>query len=458
MTDTHPPLPTVETLQIGSPQEQYSWREEVTPTADARHRWRKADFIPWGSDPEFDNLYPQKIESLYLRSGYFRRITDDKADQIAGEGLSIEGPGAEACKRLFAQIGLSQPAIEQAAYDLALFNGLAFEVIWNRAHTQVVRVEPLKLSRIRVAKPDEKGESAYYYSDDWRVVNRRGSLLSQIYEHYQPLRIAAYAPTGASAKQLLYAHKYSPVTDYYPLPDAESVYEELSLGADVTAFQRRYVSNGMVSSAIVYVPFVAETTTPGEELSDTDRQRMERKRRQIVDDLTGNMKAGQLSIVWFNPYLTDNNGQPVGVPRIEKPVEEKNDEKFIAIQQESRQAALTGLGVVSRELYGIPSSGGFSSQSELLITAHELTYNKLIRPKQQVLLRAIQRLATDAGFPKVTLSINAPQPITARITPEMVKAEIFTADEFRAAYGYPPRTALQTDDTATTETTHRHGH
>ena len=437
----------METLQVGGDHHtQFRWQEEVLPSAGGRHRWRKAEFIPWGLEPPFENLYPQKIESLYLRSGYFRRITDDKAEQIAGEGLHFDGKDAAACKRFFRQLNLTQTAIEQLAYDLALYNGMAMEVIWNRAHTQVVQVQPMKLSRVRAGKPTDTRTGGYYYSDDWRVVNQSGRILSGKYAAYTPTHYPAYAIDDNGGRQLLYAYKYSPVTDYYPLPDAESVYEELSLGADVTAFQRRYVENGMVSSAMVYVPFVAETSTPGEELSDTDRKRMERKREQIVNDLTGNMKAGQLSIVWFNPYLTDNNGNPVGVPRIEKPVEEKNDEKFISIQQESRQAALTGLGVVSRELYGIPSAGGFSSQSELLITAHELTYNKLIRPKQEVLLRTLQQLAKDAGLNDVQLSIAAPRPVSAHITPQMVEAGIFTADEFRAAYGYPPRTALQDHD------------
>lgn len=439
-------IAATETLQLGQPQAAH---EPTDHDARLRHRWRKSPYVPWGLEPPYENSYPVKIEELYLRSSYFRRISDDKAEQIRGSGLSLAGPEATSLRRYFDELGLGDAVLETAAYDLALFNGFALQLIWNRARTRVVRVAPQKISRVRVARPDASGQvTAYYLSSDWRAVNRHGKPRLSRLEDHAPLRLPAYDPERPAPRQLLFAAKYSPVTDYYPLPEAESVYEELSLGADVVGFQRRYVQNGMVSSAMVYVPFVPEESAPGQELTEADRNRMEAKRKQIVEDLTGKMKAGQLSIIWFNPYLTDKDGRPTGVPRIEKPVEEKNDAKFIEVQQESRQSFLTGLGVVAQELYGIPSAGGFSSQSEMLLTANELTYNKLIRPKQNVLLEALRRLARDAGFRRVEIGIHNPLPVSYRLTPEMVRAGIFTADEFRSAYGYEPlRSPSETLDT-----------
>lgn len=427
-------LPQTETFALG--ESRFSaWPEEPTGAAQQAYRFRKAPYVPWGVEKPYENRYPEKIETLYVRSPYFRRITDDKAEQIHGNGLQFSGTQADLAAAYFSAIGLTDNALEAAAYDLALFNGLAWQVIWNRAHTTPVSVVPQKVANVRVAKD----ASGYYVSGDWSVVAATGNIRQQKYAGFEPQFIAGFSPDSPSARQLLYATKYAPVADYYPLPDAESVYEELSLGTDVMAFQRKYVQNGMVASAIVYVPFAPEETAPGDELAPADRARMERKRKQIVDDLTGKMKAGQLSIVWFNPYLTDKNGQPTGVPRFERPIEENNDQKFIEIQRESRQAALTGLGVVARELYGIPSAGGFSSQAELLLTAHELTLAKIIAPKQAVLLRALHQLAQAAGITDVQISIDQRTPVSQRITVEMVQAGIFSADEFRAAYGYAPK-------------------
>jgi len=441
----HPPPETHYRQANGRYTAYSSWPEEQTaPQGGAAFdfRWRKAPFVPWGMSPH-ENLYPLKIESLYLRSPYFRRITDDKAEQLQGDGLQFTGDGAALAQAWLADTGFTEETLEALAFDLALYNGCALQVIWNRGLTQVVGLHHTKLANLRAGKPGSNSGApeAYYYSADWQVVNTLGQLRSKRYNEYAPVALPVYAPGKPANTQVLYGRMYSPVTDYYPLPDAESVFEELSLGTDVVGFQRRYVENGMVSSAIVYVPFAPEQTAPGEDLSEHDRTQLDRKRRQIMEDLTGNLKAGQLSIIWFNPYLTDKDGQPTGVPRIERPVEEKNDEKFIEIQRESRQAFLTGLGVVSGELYGIPKPGGFSSQAEMLLTAHELTYTKLIRPKQEVVLRMLKRLLRDAGYPGVELHVKARQPVAQRLTPEMVAAGIFSADEFRAAYGYGPRAA-----------------
>jgi hypothetical protein len=404
-------------------------------------RWRRAPFVPWGLEQGYENLYPAKIEQLYTRSPYFRRITDDKAGMIQGEGLQAEGPDAEAARELFERLGVDDRFLEAAAFDLALFGGFAAQVLWDPARGRPLALEPQKIARVRAERPGPQGVRAYYVSADWTQVNSQGKPRRPRDERYRPQRIPAYEQQPGTRRQLLFATQYSPVTDFYPLPEAESVYDELSLGTDVVAFQRRYVQNGMTSSALVYVPFVPDETSPGEELSERDRNRMERKRKQIVEDLTGQMRSGQLSIIWFNPYLTDKEGNPTGVPKIEKPVEERNDQKFIEVQQESRQAALTGLGVVARELYGIPSASGFSSQSELLQTAHELTATKLIRPKQRVLLRALEGVARAAGLRNLRLSLPIPRPVSSRLTPEMVRDGLFTRAEFRQAMGYPPEAA-----------------
>lgn len=408
-------------------------------------RWRRAPFVPWGTEEPFANQYPRKIEDLYLRNGYFRRVSDDKAEQIRGEGLLLEGQQSDAARAWLAQVGYTDDVAEALAFDLALFNGCALQVVWERGGQRPAQIRPQRIAQVRASRPNTDGTvPGYYLSAHWAAVSPQGRVrLKRTATEAEPVFIPAFSPAHASqGRQLLYAYKYSPVTDYYPLPEAESVYEELALASDVVAFQRRYVQNGMVASAIAYVPFVPEETLPGAELSDRDRTRLEARRRQLVDELTGNLRAGQLSIVWFNPHLTDKNGNPIGVPRIERPVEEKNDQKFIEVQRESRQSFLTGLGVVSGELFGIPSAGGFSSQAELLTVANDLSYQKIIRPKQDVLLRVVRTLLAAGGFADVQPSIANPLPITHRITPQMVEQGIFTLNEFREAYGYPPKAEL----------------
>jgi hypothetical protein len=164
--------------------------------------------------------------------------------------------------------------------------------------------------------------------------------------------------------QLLVARKYNPLCPHYPLPDADTVWEELNLAHEVLLYQRNYVNNGMATSGILYVPFTPESTGLGGELTENDHKRMQERREALKHELTGTQRSGQLTIIWFNPHLSDRNGNPIGVPRLEQPPQDRNEQKFIEVQRESRQSFLTGLGVISPELVGIPSAGGFSSQAD----------------------------------------------------------------------------------------------
>jgi hypothetical protein len=417
---------------------QYRWNQEghsAPNTFNGLLKWRNVPYIPWGTQPPWENTYPQKIEELYLRSGYFRRITDDKAGQILGEGLLVTGPQAAGAERWLQSVGLGHDTLEALSYDLALLNGCALQVIWNRGYSRVAQVSHTKLAHVRIGKPDATGEvTRYFLAPDWGGLGKRIVFKST---RQNIAELPAYG-TSTAPRQLLYTVQYSPITDYYPLPEAESVYEELALGADVVVYQRRYVQNGMTASAILYVPFSPEDTLENGHFSPADQERLNQRREQIRRELTGQLSAGQVAVVFFNPMQTDATGQPLGAPRFEKPIEERNDQKFIEVQRESRQSFLTGLGVVSGELFGIPGSSGFASQSELLLTANELTYNKVIRPKQQVLLRTLKRLLADAGFPSTQLDIANPLPVQRQLTVDMVRAGLFTANEFREAYGYPP--------------------
>lgn len=408
---------------------------ELTP-AELNYRWRNAPFRPWGLEPPWENTYPAKIEELYLGSPYFRRVTDEKAEQIAGEGLKVEGTGARAAEQRLQQWGITPELLTAAAYDIALFNGTALEVEW-AAPGQIRQVVHRKIAHLRPARETApEGPAAWYYTTDWQLINRRGEVRQPRYKAYAPRRIASFNTQQPTGWQLLYLRKYSPANAHFPLPEAESVYNELRLGMEVVRYQLHYIENGMTASAIAYVPYPLDPRT--KKLNDEDVQELERRRKALAEELTGKMRAGQLSIIWFNPYLTDHKGEPVGVPRLEKPIEEKNEQKFIEVQRESRQAFLTGLGVVSGELYGIPRAGGFSSQSELLLTAHELTYNQLIRPKQQLLLGGLERLLRAEGYTGLRLHLGKRSPVTRQLSPEWVEQGLLTRDEFRRAHGLPP--------------------
>lgn len=241
----------------------------------------------------------------------------------------------------------------------------------------------------------------------------------------------------------MYETMYCPISDYYPFPDCESCQRSLWILNKIVEYQGNYISNGMVGSGMLYMPYIPINTAPEQPLSSEDAQAIARIKEDITTSLNGVNNAGKLTIIFYNPMAKDGNGDPVGIPKIDKALEDKNDAKFIEMLQESTQLALTGLNVISRELFGIPSSGGFSSQANMLLTANEIHYNTVIVPKQKILTRMLDRLLADAGY-TARVSIANSLPVAYNISIEEVAAGVFTIDEYREQKGFAPRKQTET--------------
>lgn len=407
-----------------------------------RNRWTKLPWIPWGIEKNFVNLYPDKIELLFIRSSILRRVATDNAAAIVGEGLTFEGADKKQAAEMFAAAGVDLEFLTRCAQDISLFNGMAAQVSWaNNPETGPfpASVRHQKIARVRVERTDETtgAGGGFYVSSDWAGVDSQGKPKQGWDDSVSPVRLPAYG-TGKKVN-LYYGSLYSPATDYYPLPDAESCYNALAVGIEIEEYQRRYVQNNMSLGAIIQAYFTPASTNPGQPLSEEDQQVFESLKRQYTDELVGVVNAGKTVVTFLDPRATTPDG---ALPEIKfiQPVEEHNDKKFLEVQNYCNQAALTGLGVVAKELYGLSSNSGFTSQSDQLITAFRLTERKTIAPKRAVLLEFLNRIASDMGL-AVSVDLKPAPPISFQLTPDMVAAGIVTADEYRESIGLQPLTA-----------------
>ena len=424
----------------------YSWNQELYLD---RPFPNSTSWVIWGKHKHWYNNYPGQIDDLYTKSSTFKVVVDRNAAAIHGEGITIEGPpatingGAMLPQDYLEVIGFSEELLHRISYDLALYNGISLRVILNRSeqvkqNDKIVGVYHTRFSDIRVGAPEtpQRPICAYWYSPDWSKVTESGGTLGVKNEPYKPKWFGKFGDEiksqDGSATRMIYEYIYSPISDFYPLPDVTSCFDALQLGVDLIDFQKSYIANGMTGSAIMYVPFVSsDPSNTGSELNDEDRAVLNKYKKQILDDMTGKNNAGKIALIFYNPNSVNDEGQPIGVPKIESPVQEKNDTKYLDIQKEVRQTITTGLNIISGELFGIPSAGGFSSQSEMLLTANELHYNLVIRPKQKLIERVISNILTYAGFVDFEITMRQSKPIQRNLTVELVEKGIITADEYR---------------------------
>lgn len=421
------------------------WREEVRPD---RHIFGNVyggqeKYVVWGDKKSLKNQYPSTVIALYESNPLLKAVTDRNKSAIQGNELifSDENPSPITLmppKDYFKLIGVDSNLIEAIAFDIALWNGAALQAAKPldkdaKLGKVVTRVDHIKFYKIRIGVPNEFGDvDRYYISPDWaNVINTDSPNVTEIQSY-------GIQGEAASPLQLMYETMYCPISDYYPFPDCESCQRSLWILNKIVEYQGNYISNGMVGSGMLYMPYIPINTAPEQPLSSEDAQAIARIKEDITNSLNGVNNAGKLTIIFYNPMAKDGNGDPVGIPKIDKALEDKNDAKFIEMLQESTQLALTGLNVISRELFGIPSSGGFSSQANMLLTANEIHYNTVIVPKQKILTRMLDRLLADAGY-TARVSIANSLPVAYNISIDEVAAGVFTIDEYREQKGFAPR-------------------
>jgi len=392
---------------------------------------KDVDWIMWGKD----NNYPEKFLNRLNDSAIYHRVTTTQVNMCVGEGLSFSGTRAEQAERYFDEIGIDMNFLKRVAWDVCVFNAVAMQVLRSRA-TTIFEVLHCRSDKVRVDKHLDEFDrvQSYWLAKDWSVIDKRGNVstryIKENKEEYMPVNIERYNSEMRQDRSLIYNAEYNPAMMFYPVPPAEPAFKELELAIKVIDFQDSAIDNGMAGTLIVKYP----------KKQAGDQETEANQRKDIVEKLhkgfAGAQNAGTAVVLFYDPEA-EGDGKS-GMPQVEKFPLDENDERYIEMNKLIKEAIYSGLGVVSSELFGIPASGGFSSQSDMLLTANELTYHNVIRPRQKLILDPLNMLLKDSGFQDVEVEIMNSLPVSNRLEMDMVSNEIVTRDEYRDSLGLEP--------------------
>jgi hypothetical protein len=395
-----------------------------SPTTEVVDRYNshfflsKLDFIPYGED----NLAPDKFIVKLQTSPHYSRIMNTLANMIRGAGFIYDGADKVMVENHFRRIGVDEKFLEKASWDAALLNAFSCQVILDATSKLPARIAHQRVSQVRVGRPDEFDDINYYYlARDWKKIGTNGKLLvSTIPKEdrvtYEPIRIEKYGGRQ-HIRSLIYNPKYSPARFYYPLPESESSLKVISLSEKILEFQESAIRNGVFSSVII--------NYPKKQNADWDKEMEEQKliSDSIKKGLAGAKNAGKAAVIFYDPQADKG-------PEIKDAPSDENDKKYIETNRLINENMMTGLGVVSGELFGVPSSGGFSSQADMLLVANELTHTNVACPLQNLITEPLNQIIRDAGI-SARIDIATSVPVSQRITESMVTAGIVTKNEFR---------------------------
>lgn len=159
----------------------------------------------WGSD----NLLPQALTLLSRTSAYHRRILNDKADYISGQGFSSD-EDATRLRRLFAQANgqgeTLRGVIQRIAYDRCLFGNAFLEIVTD-SRASFLSLYHQDASRCRVARD---GKSVVMHHD-WQQFRVSESKTVPLYPLFAEL------PDG-TCRSVYHFKEYEPMFEHYGVP------------------------------------------------------------------------------------------------------------------------------------------------------------------------------------------------------------------------------------------------
>ena len=326
-------------------------------TEDKRNEW-----VNYGED----NNYFQFLIDRYSNSATHSAVVNNISRLIYGKGLSA----LDASKKPndYAQMLTLFTAndLRRVIQDLYLLGQGAFQVHYDKGHKNVIKVYHIPVQLLRPEKCDADGNIVgYYYSDNWEDVKK-----------FVPKRFDAFGE-GKSEIEILMIQPYSVGTKYFSRVDYQGALEYTVLEEKISEYLINEVTNGFSPTTIVNF----NNGTP------TDEQKDEIARKTI-SKLTGS--TGKKVVVSFNEDEAKKTTID-SVPLNDAP------EHYQYLSDECRSKILTGHCVTSPLIFGIATTTGFSANADELKNSVILFDNMVIRPKQEILLEALDSVLAFNG-------------------------------------------------------------
>jgi len=345
---------------------------EVIEDTKTRYQWVPIGII--GQDDYF-NI----ITDSYNTSTTNAACIEGISDLIYGKGLfSKDESNNEELQKLLPSDDLSK-----VTFDLKLYGNAAFQVVWNRDHTQIKKMYHVPVQNLRAEKIyDDIHVKNYYYCTDWSDMKAQRNK-----------RLIPSYGTSQEPMEILYIKDYSPSRFYYGLPDWVSALQFSFSEAELSNLHLNNIENGFLPLVMVNM----NNGVPAPEERDTIEAMIESK-------FTGTRNAGR--------FMVSFNDDPANQPTVETITTENLHDKYAYVAEYAQDRILVAHRVTSPLLFGIrTSSNGFSSQSEEMMTAFSIMQTMTIQPFQQLIIDALSKALEIGGFEDMELYFEQLTPI-----------------------------------------------
>ena len=296
-------------------------------------------------------------------------INQSYSTLIYGKGLrtSSGSLGAEHWGRL--QTILRPRELRKMVADFQVFGEFSFEVIETKGG-ELHSLTHIPKQMIIPSIANEKNEiEHYWFSRNWRKYTDVENT---------PVLFNAY---GAARGNSIYVAKpYVVGAEYFGAPSytAALVYAEME--EEIANVQISSIKNGLSAGYIIQIP-------NGTNYTPEEKEEFE---RQVKRKLTSSSNASN--------FIISFNDQEVAIEVTPFPVNTNVHKQWETLTTEAKNQIMTAHKVISPSLVGLSSASGFSSVADEMDMSERQTIKRVIKPKQDFILDAIEEVLINYGI------------------------------------------------------------
>ena len=323
---------------------------------------KKNEWVTYGEN----NSYYSFLMDRYKNSTTNNAIINNISRLVYGKGLCATDANKKPNEYAQMMAMLSAEDLRKVVLDFEMLGQAAFQVHYSKDRSKVQKLYHIPVHLLAPEKCNKDGQiEAYYYSNNWEDTR-----------NYAPERIPAFG-FGNEQIEILFVQPYSVGMKYFSYVDYQGGIPYAVLEEEISNYLINETQRGF--SGRIVVNF--NNGVPTEEQQDIIKNK-------VLSQLTGT--NGQKVIVAFNNNAeskTTVDAMPV------------NDapELYQTLSDECMRKIMLSHNVTSPLLFGIASSNGFSSNADELQNSFVLFDNLVIRPKQEVILNAVEKVLSFNG-------------------------------------------------------------
>lgn len=323
---------------------------------------KKHEWVTYGEN----NSYYTFLMERYKNSTTNNAIINNISRLIYGKGLSATDANKKPNEYAQMKAMVSAEDLRKVVLDFEMLGQAAFQVHYTADRKKIQKLYHIPVHLLAPEKCNKDGEiEAYYYSNNWEDTR-----------NYAPERIPAFG-YGNEKVEILIVQPYSVGMKYFSYVDYQGGIPYAVLEEEISNYLINEVQRGF--SGRIVVNFNNGVPTPEEQ---------DIIKSKVLSQLSGT--DGHKVIVAFN----NNAESKTTVDAM--PVNDAPD-LYNQLSEECMRKIMLSHNVTSPLLFGIASTNGFSSNADELQNSFILFDNLVIRPKQEVILDAIDKVLSYNG-------------------------------------------------------------